>query len=86
MKNDLNCYSEPAIGATMEQFDGAGFIVWQLEMNMPLLDKALYKIMDGSNPNPTRRIDEIRKRKVTIGKGVDHIFLNLSDNIIFACK
>ena len=70
----------------MEQFDGAGFIVWQLEMNMPLLDKDLYKIVDGSNPNPTRRIDEIRKRKVTNGKGVDHIFLNLSDNIIFACK
>ena len=52
---------------------------------MPLPDKT-YKIVDGSNPNPTRRIDEIRKRKVTNGKGVDHIFLNLSDNIIYACK
>ena len=55
-------------------------------MKMPLLEKALYKIVDGSNPDLSRRIDEIRKRKVTNGKGVDHIFLNLSDNIIFACK
>ena len=86
MKNGLNCYSEPAIGAAMEQFDGGGLIIWKLKMKMPLLEKAFYKIVDGFNPNISMRIEEIRKRKVTNGKGIDHIFLNLSGNIVFACK
>ena len=53
---------------------------------MTLPDKTFYKIVDGSNSNLAMRIEEIRKRKVRNGKGVDHIFLNLCDNKIFARK
>jgi len=66
----------------LKQFDGIGFILWKLGMNMLFLNKDLRYIVEGSETKPTQDANLISKWEEKEGKACSCILLSLSDNVI----